>query len=559
MPPTAGRPAKGGVSRPRFGSVGAEAWSHRWGALSWVVGTGAFLTYFGFGYQASVRSFKGGAPSFGLAASAVADAMRPISGPAQRLDTYGGYVTYHNASYVVLLLSLWAVIQGARAIRGWEERGGIELWLATGRRRWMVVRDQWVGFLIPLAVIAAGVAIGYGAGAAVAQDANWGGAIAVAVETALVAATFFGLGMLVSQLTGTSRAGAGLTTIGMVGLYLLANMAPDLGWFAWLRFLSPFFYFQQSRALVPGHSVDIVSTTLLVLTATTAVVISAALFERRDLGSRLWQSRAKVEAVTRRVRIRAPWLRDAWIADLRLEWVSIALWALASGAFMVMMVAVARNVSSVWEQSELIRQLFARIPGTTFVDQYMSYMTILAALAPVAFVVAEASRWVGDLNEGRTEAQLSVFGSRSRVVLEWAASATAGIIVVTLAVIAGSIVGGAVAGVDLRADSLVRTAAAAILLGSAICGVALLAVVVFRSGVAVGGLGGLLGLGFFVSILAPLFNWPEWVARLSPFDAFGTPYVSVPRPSGLALLACLAVVGTGAALLVARQRSALSS
>src|SRR5450759_3480886 len=117
----------------------------------------------------------------------------------------------------------------------------------------------------------------------------------------------------------------------------------------------------------------------------------------------------------RRVRIGTPWQRDAWLADLRSQWLSISLWALASGVFMALIVAVAKQVASVWESSDLIRQLFVRLPGTTFVDQYMGYFTILAALAPVAFVVTEASRWVDDLGEGRAEVQLSVFGSRSRL------------------------------------------------------------------------------------------------------------------------------------------------
>jgi ABC-2 type transport system permease protein len=129
---------------------------------------------------------------------------------------------------------------------------------------------------------------------------------------------------------------------------------------------------------------------------------------------------------------------------------------------------------------------------------------------------------------------------------------------VALAVLGGWVAGAAAAGVELRPENLVRTGADAILLGTGIGGVALLAVVVFRNGVAVGALGAVLGLGFFASLLGPMFNWPEWVVRLSPFEAFGSPYSSVPGPSGLALLAGLAVVGTIAAAMVAERRSSLT-
>jgi ABC-2 type transport system permease protein len=560
LPRTENPPRNARVPQQRLGLAGSAAWSHRWGVSSWIVGAGGFLLYFGVAYQVSVRSYAGGAAAFGLAASAVAEGMRPLSGGAERLDTYGGYVTYHNAAIAALLLSLWAAIQGARAIRGWEEHGGMEEWLSTGRRRWEVVRDQWAGMLAALAVIAVGIGVGFCGGAVAGGEPNWAGAVVVGVEMALVAATFFGFGMLASQLTGTARAGAGLTTIPMIALYLGANMAPNLGWFGWVRFVSPFFYFQQSRALVPGHWLDPIATAVLVVAAVTPVALSALAFERRDVAAPMWHRRAQMvkSGTPRLASLRGLWLRDSWLADLRSQWLSLLLWALGSALTMALVVSTAKQVATIWDSSDLIRQLFVRVPGSSFVDQYMTYVTILAALAPVAFVIAESARWVSDLSEGRTEALLSVSGSRVRIVLEWATSTMAGVVVVSLAVLAGCLAGAASAGVELDLEGLARTTAAATLLGFGICGVALIAVVVFRNGFAVGGLGAVMGMGFFISLLAPMLKWPEWVIRLSPFDAFGAPYMAVPRPSGIALLAGWAIVGAIAAAVVAQKRSSLN-
>ncbi|HYM65799.1 MAG TPA: hypothetical protein VEW68_00770, partial [Patescibacteria group bacterium] len=207
---------------------------------------------------------------------------------------------------------------------------------------------------------------------------------------------------------------------------------------------------------------------------------------------------------------------------------------------------------------EVLRRLFGRVPAATFVDQYMTYITILAAIAPVAFVVAESARWVGDLGEGRAEALLSIYGSRVRIVLEWAMTTTAGVIIVALGVLAGCLAGAAVAGVELHGDGLMRTTAATALMGLGVGGVALLAVVIFRSGAAVGVLGAVMGAGFFASLLGPMFSWPDWITRLSPFEAFGTPYASVPAPSGLALLTGWAVIGALVAAIVAHRRSSLT-
>jgi ABC-2 type transport system permease protein len=311
---------------------------------------------------------------------------------------------------------------------------------------------------------------------------------------------------------------------------------------------------------VPGHSIDPVATAVLVLAAGAAVAAAGFAFERRDVASPLWRrAGARPETGVRRtIRLSAPWLRDAWLADLRSQWVSLVLWALGGAALMVMLVAVAKQVTTVWESSELLRRMFFKVPGSTFTDEYMAYVTTMAAIVPAAFVVAEASRWVGDISEGRAEALLAVSGSRRRIILEWAASALAGIIFVSAAVLAGCVAGAAIAGVDLRVEGLVRTLAAAILLGAAVCGVAILAVAVFRSGFAVGALGAVLGLGFMVTLFGPMFNLPGWVVRLSPFAAFGTPYASVPRPSGIALMAAMALVGTFAASLVAQRRGSVT-
>jgi hypothetical protein len=95
------------------------------------------------------------------------------------------------------------------------------------------VRDQSLGFLLALTVIAAGVAAGLGAGAAAAGASAWGAAVILAIEAALMPAAFFGAGLLLSQLTRTARAGAGLTALVMLSLYLLTNLAGDMARWAW--------------------------------------------------------------------------------------------------------------------------------------------------------------------------------------------------------------------------------------------------------------------------------------------------------------------------------------
>lgn len=88
-------------------------------------------------------------------------------------------------------------------------------------------------------MIAAGIAAGLGAGASAAGAPAWRAAAILAIEAALVAAAFFGAGLLFSQLTSMTRAGAGLTALVMLSLYLLTNLASDLGPLRVARFLAP--------------------------------------------------------------------------------------------------------------------------------------------------------------------------------------------------------------------------------------------------------------------------------------------------------------------------------
>ncbi len=83
------------------------------------------------------------------------------------------------------------------------------------------------------------------------------------VAVGLCAMVGYSLGLLVSQLTPTSRAAAGVSSIVLTALYVLNNVWEELGWFGAVRFVSPFYYANFSRALVPGYGLDVPATVAL--------------------------------------------------------------------------------------------------------------------------------------------------------------------------------------------------------------------------------------------------------------------------------------------------------
>ncbi|OJF82311.1 hypothetical protein NS14008_28145 [Nocardia seriolae] len=114
---------------------------HRRGILGWTVGSAVAITAIGAGFRSETERFAGCPKGMADSMQAGVQAMRLLRWPADRLDTLGGYLTYHNITLLVLFLTLYAAVQGeersvaprpgTRSSRSWppDERG--HSWCAT--------------------------------------------------------------------------------------------------------------------------------------------------------------------------------------------------------------------------------------------------------------------------------------------------------------------------------------------------------------------------------------------------------------------------------------------
>lgn len=102
---------------------------------------------------------------------------------------------------------------------------------------------------------------------------------------------------------------------------------------------------------------------------------------------------------------------------------------------------------------------------------------------------------------------------------------------------------------------LARLAADTLLLTAALGALALLVVAWLRGAAAVTALAILASASYVLVYLVPLFDWPDWILRLSVFGAYGNPYLELPAFAGLAVLTTVAVLGSLFAAVIA-QRSA---
>lgn len=553
-------------------------------ALVWVVGGGAGNITMAIALKREMDAFPGGAT--GLAASILpaAEAMRPLRWPAERLDTLGGYISYHNLTLFAFFLAVYGAMQGARAIRGGEDSHALEEILATGWSRWDVVRDRALGFMLIMAGVTLGLGLGIAAGLAAADEPNLSGSFAAFTAIGLCALVGYGLGLLVSQFITSRRAAAGLSTVVLTSLYVIENTWENLHGLGVLRFLSPFHYANRSRALVPGHDFDPVASAGLLAMAATLVLAGGWAFQRRDYRASLlrWHPHSTAADTAVRTRIvggttsvtprasgRAStspvvgslsrWLlRSVWSALVVRGRYGLLAWSVAAAMFTGLLMFLEPPVMDVWQWFAEYIPGGGGMAGASAEIQYISFTTQIVIPFIAGYVITQASGWATDLAQGRVELALATPLSWSRLVAERLLSVVVGSAIVAAGAIVGMGVGAATVGLSLEAPGLARTAADCLLLSAALGGVAALVVAAFRGSVAVTVMAVLIGASYLVGYLVELLNWPAWAGRLSVFTLFGTPYVDWPSAIDMAVLAGLAIIGGGLAMLVAERTPKVS-
>lgn len=486
--------------------------------------------------------FPGGRAAFAESVRGGVEALRPLRWPADRLDTLGGYLWYHNMTLVTLFLSIYAAVQGARALRSAEERHALEEILATGRSRAAVVRDETVGFAATLALVTLGLGTGVAASMAAAGASDVGGSFVSVMAAGMCALVAFALGLAVSQVTATSRAAAGTASLLLTVLYVGTNVAGEIGPVGAVRFLSPFHYANASRAIVPGHHLDPAAMAVLLAMAAGLVAVAARAFERRDYGATLWATEERRPAAGPVV-VQRPMLGAVWTATLLRSRLGLLAWSLAAAAYMSMVASLEPTVMDTWSAFQSWAGMGGGKEGIPPATQYMSLAGELVLPIIAAYVVTQAAAWTADLEQGRVEMLLAAPLSWSRLVRERLLAAAAGVGAITAAGLTGLTVAAAAVGAPVHPTGLLRLAVGCLLFGVALGAVGAVLVAFFRTGAAVTALGVFLAASWLLGLLVSYLSWPEWVNRLSVFGAVGHPYLQWPPVGGVLVLAVLAVGG----------------
>ena len=112
----------------------------RWGLLGFSA-VGFIATFINaVGFYAVAGHTQAAREAFARSFAQIAAQLTVLLPPPTRLDTVGGYVQYRAYGSLVIVFSIWALASASGSARGNEERGLVEMILATGLSRARAIR-----------------------------------------------------------------------------------------------------------------------------------------------------------------------------------------------------------------------------------------------------------------------------------------------------------------------------------------------------------------------------------------------------------------------------------
>jgi len=376
------------------------------------------------------------------------------------------------------------------------------------------------------------------------------GSVALALAIGATGLAFTGISAVAAQLTSGARAARGIV-FAVLGLAFLARAIGDSAGASgpsWLTWALPLGWTEMLRPF-GGERWWVLALPVAVFAAGTWLAF--ALSARRDHGAGLLPDRpGRPEA--------SGALRGPQSLAWRLQWASLAAWAVGYAFIFAVCGAAAQGIGQLFGTSSALEKEFTRLGGqSAIVNAYLAALMLLAGLIAAAFGVSAVLRLRAEETAGRADTVLSGVPGRIRWGFSHLLVAIVGM--AALLAIAGVATG---LGYGLRAGGTVSVGAEVLrMLGA---GLAQLPAALVIAGVAAAAFGllpeacvgvgwAVLGVGVAINIFGQSLQRSHWVLDISPFT-------HVPRLPGATFSAqpllwlCLAALALGAAGLAALRR-----
>lgn len=472
------------------------------------------------------------------------------------MTTPAGYITFRYLETTLpLLLSFWPIIAGARLVRGEEERGTMDVLLGTPQARTRLLLEKIGALALALLLIAVLFALGAVAGEArIEQHADLVRALLSGLNLSLLAFFFGSLALLVSQFTVSRGAAAGGAS-GLLLLALLLNIAGREVTGSWLQYLSPFYYYNLNRPLLPSFTDAPVGALVLLCLSLLLLAISVVLFAKRDIGRAafVWpRTSANGKHQVERSLSRAEHAVSTHAVSLRTLAVSgwSSFWWLFGivgfcAAILYITPSFTKPFYHVVQQTPWLAQLFFDTPTNTNTGVLGTILfTFLPALV-VIFALLLALQWPSDLENGRLELIFSTPQARPRVLLE---RFGANLLVVLLAPVLTwlvLVIGAQLINLNINQGRVMAASFSMFPLALITMGLVYAASGRLRYGAVLGLVAAYLILSYLEETLEGLVPIPSWIGQISIFHLYGNPIFGVMDWSHV-----LGMTGVGIVLLV---------
>jgi ABC-2 type transport system permease protein len=249
--------------------------------IGWTIGLSGFV-----GLYLSVFTSISKNPDFyqQAALSKYPGALKDLMGGLADITSGAGYLqTVVYQLIGPLLFIMCAAILGNRAIAQPEESGTLELTMTLPLDRKRLVLERFAALFLSLLAIALVllvliVVVGNGVEMNVPFDR-----VAAAHTGFFLTALFFGtVSLAVGAATGSKATAMAVTGVWAVGGYVVVSIGKNVDAISWLKWISPFHYYQDARPLFTGFPVG--DYLVLVLATVVVLLTSVLAFDRRDVG-----------------------------------------------------------------------------------------------------------------------------------------------------------------------------------------------------------------------------------------------------------------------------------
>src|SRR6266568_1758228 len=490
--------------------------------LAWGIGL-ALLMFVGFATATApvLAAFASIAPLVGFLGEPVA------------MRTPAGYISFrYMETTLPLLLSFWPILVGARLVRGEEERGTMDVLLGTPQARTRLLLEKTIALLLAL-LFALGVVAGE---ARIEQHADLIGALLTGLNLSLLAFFFGMVALLLSQFTISRGAAAGGAS-GLLFLALLLNIAGREVSGSWLQYLSPFYYYNLNRPLIPSFTDTPAAALVLLGLGLLFAVLSAVLFARRDIGRAafVWQrtsangkhqAERSLSRAERAVSTRAVSLRSLAASGWSSFW-----WLLGMAAFCAAILYITpsftKSFYNVVQQTPWLAQLFFDTPTNTNTGVLGTLLFFFLPALVVIFALTLALKWSADLENGRLELIFSTPQARLRVLLE---RFGANVLVVLLAPVLTwlvLIIGAQLINLNINQGRVFAASFSMLPLALITIGLVYALAGRLRYGAVLGLVSAYLALSYLEETLEGLVPIPSWIGHISIFHLYGNPIFGI--------------------------------